>query len=834
MYIRFSLHTQLLLLLVVLSLFTIPAVGQQSGSPEIGWEHKVSPLLLQPFRMDAQAATGEDVRISGSATIADNAGALGKTDSPRNASMRARFGREQTRFASTDPFNERSRTDQAAHSPVRLAMKTINGDHYVTAFVQVDAGANASALPGFTMRRLSPDGTIAMGSIRLADLPALAGSAQVRQIQPALQRPATHRTSRAMIGADRVHSGLQLPQGYRGEGVIMGVIDSGIDFTHDDFSRIDGTRILFLAEFVEDSDEMLVWTASEINDSPTLITQKDGFFGGGHGTHVTGTAAGGGRLNSDFTGIAPETDIIFVKGIRDADSMGGFEDGDVIEGIAFIFEKAQELGRPAVVNLSLGGVYGPLDGTTLYEQFITQMTGPGRIIVAAAGNSGFDFVHAGSDLAPNEQVAFLGYSYDDVELEQSIWADNGAILAYKITAFEVDDDGLLMEVASTPFLAVGSHNAQSPRGIRLFDSSLEVPAGFVFHDSRNVADPNNGDTEISIYIYDGYDEGETDYAFIDEYLWGITLRATASGGRFDALAFNGQNLPINLLIPGARFIPADRFHSVGSPSTSQNVISVGAYVSTSRWTTDAGASHTSSYPSDFTWESTYTPVSHEVAYFSSRGPTRDGRMAPVISAPGDLIFSVRPRNIEVAEFPAETLASDDQYFGIQGTSMASPHVAGVVALLLQVNPALDYAAIMSVLEATSDQDDFTRAQPQHVFGHGKINAHEAVKHVYANFTSIDTDERFAPATVTLKANYPNPFNPETTIAFDLGTAAAVTLTVYDMLGRRVATLSNGERYAAGSHRVTFNASTLSSGVYLYRLQVPDLSVEVSRTMMLVK
>jgi minor extracellular serine protease Vpr len=813
------------MLTIILLAITFPVFGQNSNPANSDWQTKVSPLLLNPFRVASDLnntnATGDATQtaVHGTKMADDN---LLKLDGSQGGGRRDTRNLQRYRRPAEDP------------NTVRMALKTIGGDRYVTAFVQVDPGMDVRSLPGFSLRRLSPDGSIAMGRLRLEDLPELAQNSRVRQVQPAMVRQALHRTSRGMIGADRVHDGIQLPQGFRGENVIMGVIDSGIDFSHDDFSRANGTRLLYLAEFTEDDDELLVWSAEDINTTPTAITQQDGLYAGGHGTHVTGTAAGGGRLNPDFTGIAPETDIIFVKGIRDADSMGGFEDGDVIEGIAFIFDKADELGRPAVVNLSLGGVYGPLDGSTLYEQFISQLAGPGRIIVAAAGNAGFDYLHAGSNLAPNETVSFLGYAYDDVEFDHTIWADKGAVLSYKITAYFIDDNGSLGEVASTPFLTVGTHNLNTTRGIRLYDSVNAEPAGFVFHDSRNVTDPNNGDTEIYIYIYDGYDGNSFDFAFIDEYYWAITLRATATGGRFDSYVYNGQNLPFNLFIPGSRFIQADRLHSVASPATARNVISVGAYVSTASWSNDAGATFSSAYPSSITWENTYTPVPHEAAYFSSRGPTRDGRMAPVISAPGDIIFSVRPRNIDPEEFEAETLASNNQYFGIQGTSMASPHVAGTVALMLQVNPTLDYAAIMSVLEATSNQDAFTRAQPEHVFGLGKINAHEAVKHVYANFTSIDNDERFAPATVTLMPNYPNPFNPETTIAFDLGTAAAVRLEVYDMLGRRVATLSNGDRYAAGSHRVTFNASTLSSGVYLYRLQVPDLATEVSRTMMLLK
>jgi len=764
-----------------------------------GWESKISPLLLAPMR------SGE------------------KPEESRRMSTRSK----------TRPTALPGRPDAEIPNRMQIAMSDVNGERYASAFVQITPGTDARSLPGFSLRRVSPDGTIALGRVRIADLPELAAQTRVRRIQPAMVRRPLHQNSRIMVGADKVHAGIDLPAGYKGQGVIMGVIDSGIDFTNPDFSRDDGTRLLYLAEFTSD-DRMLVWDASEINTSPGAITQKDGIYGGGHGTHVTGTAAGGGRLNAAFTGMAPESDIIFVKGIRDDDSDGGFEDGDLIEGIAFIFEKADELGRAAVVNLSLGGHDGPLDGTSLFEQFITQLTGPGRIVVAAAGNAGYDFLHAGAQLTGGERVAFLSLSYDDIEMYQTIWADNGAVASYTIAAYVMDDSGFLELVASTPSLNVGTHNLGSARGIRLYDTAEEAPAGFVYHDSRNVLDPNNGDTEIVIQIYDGYTEGGSDYAWIDEYIWAISLRATATGGRFDAYADNGLQLPYVLNVAGSRYIPGDRLYSVGSPASSREVISVGAYTSTVTWTNDGAQTFSLSFPSDPDWSATYRPQVGEAAYFSSRGPTRDGRVAPAISAPGTLIFSTRARNIPDIEFGSEVLVSGGAYNGSQGTSMASPHVAGIVALMLQVNPTLDYTAIMNAFSATSDSDVFTQAQPQHVFGVGKVNAHEAVKRVYANFTSIDQDERFGPATVTLMPNYPNPFNPATAISFELSESAAVTLEVFDMLGRRVAVLASGERYPAGTSRVTFASGNLSSGVYLYRLQVPDLGAEVSRTMMLVK
>ncbi|MCH8494096.1 MAG: chitobiase/beta-hexosaminidase C-terminal domain-containing protein [Balneolales bacterium] len=98
-------------------------------------------------------------------------------------------------------------------------------------------------------------------------------------------------------------------------------------------------------------------------------------------------------------------------------------------------------------------------------------------------------------------------------------------------------------------------------------------------------------------------------------------------------------------------------------------------------------------------------------------------------------------------------------------------------------------------------------------------------------TSIRETEDQLPAEVALAQNFPNPFNPTTRISYDLPSESAVRLAVYDLLGRQVAVLVN-ERMSAGSHFVTFDAASLSSGVYMYRLEASG--VVLTQKMTLVK
>ena len=194
--------------------------------------------------------------------------------------------------------------------------------------------------------------------------------------------------------------------GAKGKNVIVGIVDSGIDWCHPDFIDPDtGTsRILYLW------DQTLSPQAGESSPSPygygveydqniinsalltcnhNLVREKDDE---GHGTHVAGTAAGNGEASQGkYTGAAPQAKIIFVKTT--------FSDADIMDGVSYIFEKAAQLGMPAVVNLSLGGHAGPHDGTSLLSQALDQLSGEGKIVVVAAGNEGGDSVHAQLDMA---------------------------------------------------------------------------------------------------------------------------------------------------------------------------------------------------------------------------------------------------------------------------------------------------------------------------------------------------------------------------------------------------------------------------------------------------
>jgi minor extracellular serine protease Vpr len=594
-----------------------------------------------------------------------------------------------------------------------------SGELFVEVFLQTQSGFDIGNLSALGARNIVTVGNIMTAVIPVDNIFTIASDERITYIETGTRRKPLNSAGRVDIGADKVHTGLDLPDQMRGEGVIVGVLDSGIDFSHPDFSDDNGTRIQFLLEYTQAGQSE--WTKSQIDSDPVSVTQRDLDDGGGHGTHVAGSAAGGGRVNAQYQGVAPNSDIIFVKGLIG----GGFSDNVVVGGCQYIFTKADVLGKPAVINLSLGSNFGPLDGTSLYEQALSDLTGAGKIIVAAAGNEGFDLIHAGSQLPASTRNVTIMLPDNPSQTFLNMWYDPGVVAQVAIGAFIVVD-GELIYLGSTNFVPAGSFMNYTPFVIEYEENGEqnEDTLGIIGIDAQTIADPGNGDGNILVDIQ-GDPENGID---LTEVIWAVIYDSNTSG-RFDMWTFGGEFWPSPIGGLGVNEIPGDTFSTVGTPASAQKVISVGSYVTTNTWTNIDNQT--------FQWQNpdptrqTNNPVVPSIgqkSYFSSFGPTRDGRVAPDISAPGELIFSPLSSHLTEGQgYMRALVLQGGQYIGSQGTSMASPHVTGVVALMLQANPTLTYEDVLSILQETARTDTFTGTVPNNLFGAGKVDAHAAVK-----------------------------------------------------------------------------------------------------------
>ncbi|MEL6611666.1 MAG: S8 family peptidase, partial [Bacteroidota bacterium] len=490
---------------------------------------------------------------------------------------------------------------------------------------------------------------------------------------------------------------------------------------HPDFFDAGGTRLRSLLEFTEGGGQV-EWTKAQIDANPGGVTQRDGDGGQGHGTHVMGTAAGNGGFSASQTGIAPESDLVFVKGIRSPTSTGGFSDADVIAGVDYMFRAAGS--QPAVVNLSLGGNFGPLDGTSLYEQSLSGLTGEGRVIVAAAGNSGFQLIHAGDQTQANVLNETLFFANDPSIALASMWYDSGTLTEFYIGAYTLDAFGELVylgEVGVNAGQVLDGGNGQPLPFV--VDG---VTLGSVVIDAQTTQDPRNGDGNVIFGIFGDPQNGID----VSQTIWTI-LSVGPSGGRMDMWALSGSEFFGGVIgFPSINEMPGNTMMTMGSPSTARDVIAVGSYVTRNRWVDIDGVARDWLNPNPDRDPNSppVIPAIGQRSYFSSLGPTRDGRVTPDIAAPGELIFSSMSSALNVGVgVQRHEILQGGGYKSLQGTSMASPHVAGTIALMLEVDPTLTPAEAREIIQATARSDGFTGSVPNNGVGAGKLDALDAVQ-----------------------------------------------------------------------------------------------------------
>lgn len=422
-----------------------------------------------------------------------------------------------------------------------------------------------------------------------------------------------------------------------GSEAIVGIIDYGCDFAHENFLNAGGTtRILSIWNQSGSRSAASPFgygrEISQVEINAALQTRDPyGALGyaprrdsprsvGTHGTHVMDIACGNGR-GSGVAGVAPNAGIVFVD-VSHADLPFGDSDvvgasfGDstrLLEALKYIFDKAGD--RPCVINISLGTNGGPHDGTTLVEDGIDRLLrqAPNRAVCIAASNSFVDGIHAAGSVTQNQhadlhwQVAANDFSPNEFEL----WYDGADRFDVELIAPDGTSFGRVEPGQTLP---------------------LNLGARLVAFVGNRRDEPNNHDNMIGIFLerrFRGWDPSGT---------WTVRIHGRrVINGSFHAWIERDNDTP-------SRFAPPhDNSHTIGSISCGHETIVVGSY--------DA---HKPSRP---------------ISFFSSAGPTRDGRQKPELSAPGHAVDAAHSR----------TRVGTVQK---SGTSMASPAVAGICALVL--------------------------------------------------------------------------------------------------------------------------------------------------------
>jgi len=671
------------------------------------------------------------------------------------------------------------------------------GVQVISAFIQVDPDEFTPAdLAGLEIQINGQFNDIYSAEIPLTRISELTQIKGIRRVELSRKTRFLLDVSRAEIAADKVHQKVtEVGKAFTGKGVIVGIIDSGIDFQHPDFLKADGTtRLLYLWDQTAGGTSPAgfsygrEWTATQINNRQ--CTHLDVV---GHGTHVSGIAAGNGRGLADkrFTGIAPEADLIVV-----ATSAWST---DITDGIQYIFQKAKTLGRPAVINLSIGSHEGPHDGTSLFDAALNNLTGKGKVVVGSAGNEGTKYIHLNKTMSGDSVFSCFTRSGDGIDQYYfvDLWGKSGANLM--VAALAVDPNNKAIK-----FYAASNKKNVKKSFIVNSDTVATLWLGYEINSSNNHPHYN--------FLFDFHSE-------VNRYDWYIRV---SGNGAFDAWTENNPagihfrpEKPASFPHASGLYLGGNNQSSMGEiGGTSAKIITVGAYNSKNRWTNYLNNTYQLSPP----------PTLGSLAEFSSQGPTRDGRIKPDISAPGNIIAAPLSRDIPAGSVYEPRLVYlpaapkyNNGYYCLEGTSMSTPHVTGVVALMLEANANLAPEDVKVLLQRNARRDEFTTSTTNNSWGAGKVDAYYSVKNA-ATYTEVTESPRQSPVAFHLRGNFPNPFNATTLIQFELPEASRVNIRVFDSLGREV---QAPEEYyfLAGLQNYRFDATRFASGIYFCQVSV---------------
>jgi len=405
-----------------------------------------------------------------------------------------------------------------------------------------------------------------------------------------------------------------------------------------------------------------------------------------------------------------------------------------------------------VVNLSLGTHQGSHDGKSPFESSIENLIGAGKIVVAAAGNSGSEEIHCSGTSPATITFNAISSSLSYVE----IWYAGTNNLNASVTS----PSGTVIPAVSPG----NSSTTNTPTDGRVSISS-----------STNIS--YNNDKQIVVQVDNG---GGTPVKTTGT--WTITLTGS---GRFDAWSPTEEY---------TTFVTPDYDYTITMPATANKIISVASFTTKKTW--KAVDDNTYSYSANET-------VS-DISTFSSRGPSRDGRQKPDLAAPGSAIASSMSTSVA---FTTASTMSDGKHVIMQGTSMAAPHVTGIVALLLQKNKNLTPDETIVALNGTTTKDSYTGSSWNKYWGNGKVNALASVNSITA------TTEILSPE-ISEHFSYPNPARGnKTTIKYNSNVNAEVTIMIYNIAGEIVAKLLGDA--APGYNKIEWDISSVAPGIYFY-------------------
>lgn len=712
---------------------------------------------------------------------------------PASRLQMEKFAAERTELAANGA--------RAAYNPSINLMVTLDSETSVDDLRA--AGYNVVAQAG-EMAIVATDyegveGVTELDCVRYVDLPT--------QARPLMDQ------GRALSFVDVCHQGAEgLSQPYKGEGVICGLYDTGLDPNHANFtdhtgnSRVKGVYIVTnyganISAYLTDQEISTV-TTEDRNES--------------HGTHVLGIMAGRNDVQGTygvkngaqysvangsipFYGVAPESDIVI--------GCGDFDTYSIQAGVAQVVARAKELGKPAVVNLSLGHNRGAHDPRESSNKFLDNLA-KDAIICVAAGNEGGSqlsivktFTGTGANLNLNTFPVPVGSALDYSWYSAEFWSDSELPFECSLVMYNTATGQAVSTKKLTGASGSLTWNATDDNYFKqAYTSNSKVRASWGVDGSTgryNVQLDCTMQATGSIPVYFAINitgtKGQKCNAYCDAY--------SGSEVKFSKQGISG-------------YTDGSDKGSINGMACGYNTISVGA------WTSRINMPNIGGSGSIYDGSEGGKGVG-AIAGFSSYGNSGDGRQLPIVCAPGAQIVSSISKYWAASNSMSDNSMMaiskegnrDSHWYYMQGTSMACPFAAGTVALWLQACPNMSSADVQNIIATTSTKDSFT--SPTTRWGAGKINALEGLKAAIQLSAGVNTtlaDDADKNLMVLSKDGK----------QFEISVPGVEDLTavLYNMQGAQVATA------VASGDNMNLDAAALNDGIYV--LTVNAAGQKISR------
>lgn len=553
-------------------------------------------------------------------------------------------------------------------------------------FIRCAAGANFEHLRANNIRVNQYNGVVRTAFLPLARLGELSDDKGVMRIIPSRYvQPFMD------VAPGKVHlPEFRLQTNLSGKGVIIGIIDSGIDPQHPAFQG----RILRIWDQTLPGPGVAEGDYGAEFTGPLMTVSRDTQ---GHGTHVAGIASG---ADATYGGVAPGAELVIVK--------SSFQEAHIADGVRYIFRIASEMGKPAVVNLSLGGHGDPHDGSDPLSQIIDSECGPGRIVCCAAGNEGNDNIHA--------QIAVPQGGNRTILFHVPPSSGEDAVRFAALNGWYSGQDQFEIAVRSPNGFQTsyqGVIATGSPTQVyELTDGRVRI--------STPDVDPFNNDHNFLIEILPAQNERYP----VTPGTWRLRLRGVnVHNGQVDVWALdNSQRL--NVVFIGRSVQDTMK---IGSPGASTSAITVASYTTKNRWRDRDGKTREMGLDLD------------EVSDFSSEGPLRNGSHKPDLVAPGAMIAAALSRDSTVD--PSYIVTPGFRMMA--GTSMATPFVTGLVALMLEHDPQLDPETVKKRLRECSSIPKQPAGSFDSKWGYGLVDALNLARYLKTTppTTIVESDDQ---------------------------------------------------------------------------------------------